>query len=63
MARAVRSSGGQLGPVVERGLRATEDFFDALARLELLAEDFRVALIGQCQLIAQVGEAVVDRGG
>ena len=54
---------GQPGPGVEGSLRATEDFFDALASLQLLAKRLRFAFVGQGELIPQVVEAVIDRRG
>ena len=51
----------QLGPHVERGLRPAEDFVDVFFRVQLLFDTFRVTLVRECQLIAQIAEAVVDR--
>jgi len=53
----------KLCPCVEVGLRTTEYVLYRLAGAQLLAEVLGVTLVGQCQLIAQVIEAVVHRSG
>jgi hypothetical protein len=49
--------------LVEGCLSLAEDFVDVLLGAELCVEVFRVAFVGQGQLIPQVVEAVVDRRG
>ena len=53
----------KLCPCVEAGLCTTENILYRFAGAQLLAEVFGVALVGQCQLVAQVIEAVVHWGG
>ena len=56
--------GGQLGPVVERpAARRRTPSRRVVEMFELLLEVLRVALVGQLQLVLQVVEAVVHRGG
>jgi hypothetical protein len=63
MARAVRSSGGSLAQVLNAACAWRKISSTLLPVLQLLAEVFGVAFVGQRQLVAQVVEAVVDRGG
>ena len=51
----------QVAPFVESALCLTEDFINGFLRVQLLFEHFRVALVGQRKLIAQIEEAIVDR--
>ncbi len=51
----------QFGPCVERGLGAAENLVDVFADLELRAETLGFALIGEGQLVFEIGEAVVHR--
>ena len=55
--------GWPLGPDVEGSLRTAKDLFHTAAAVQALAEVLGVAFVGQRQLVAQVAEAVVDRGG
>ena len=54
---------GQLAPCVEGLLCAAEDLVDGMRGVQLVVDLRSIALIGQCQLIAQVVKAVVDRRG
>ena len=49
-------------PHIERLLCLTEDFVDALCRIELFIDLLGVALIGKRKLIFQVDKFVVYRG-
>ena len=53
---------GQFRPAIERGLGSAEDFFNAGCGVQLLGKNVRLTFIGEGQLVAQVIEAVVDRG-
>ena len=54
---------GALGPLRVAGLRHAEHLVDVRFQSELLGEHLRLALVDQCQLVADVPEAVVDRRG
>ena len=49
--------------MVEHRLGIAEDFFHSSTRAQLLSEIFRVAFVSQGELVAQIIEAIVDRGG
>ena len=51
----------QVAPFVESALCLTEDFINGFLRIQLLFEYFRVTLVGQCKLIAQIEKSIVDR--
>ena len=51
----------EFAPCVEHPLGVSEDFINGFFRIQLLFEYFRVTLVGQCKLIAQIEEPIVDR--
>ena len=50
----------QITPFIESTLCLTEDFVNGFFRIQLLFEYFRVTLVGQCKLIAQIEESIID---
>ena len=50
----------QIAPFIESALCLTEDFINGFFRIQLLFEHFRVALVGQRKLIAQIEESIID---
>ena len=53
----------KVGPGIECRLGTTKDTFDVLFSAQLVGQVIAVAFVGQGQLVLQVAEAVVDRGG
>ena len=55
--------GRQGGPRIEGGLGAAENFVDVLFRTEFRLELVRLAFVSEGELVAEIGETVVHRGG
>ena len=55
--------GRQLAPTGEGSLGLAENFLDTVAGVELGAEFFGFAFVGEGELVFEIGEAVVHRRG
>ena len=55
--------GGELSPFVISSLRGVEDLVDRFACIEFCVDLVGIAFVGEGELVAQVGETVVDGGG
>ena len=53
----------KFGPAVKSSLRLTENIVKRACRFQFGIHLRRIPLVSECKLIAQVVEAVVDRGG